>query len=36
MTDVVVNSFLFGFGFTIVLFFSGYCVHLIDYFIRVK
>jgi len=32
MMEVVVNCLSFGFAFTLVLFFTGYCVHLIDVF----
>ena len=30
MTELIVNGFLLGFGFSVVLFFTGYGLHVID------
>lgn len=36
MTEAIVNSFSIGFGFTLFVFFTGYCIHLLDFFTRVR
>jgi hypothetical protein len=36
MTDLIVNMFLCGFGFSVLLFFTGYGLHLIDMFTRFR